>query len=206
LNINAERIPAKGFNVVATKGKPGKKRTLVSAHIDAKKGTPGAIDNATGVIILLLLAEHLKQYSGEKLIEFTAFNGEDYYSIPGQMLYLEQNNNKMHDYELVINIDGAGYYAEKSAFSMYNLSDEKQDEYRKVFLSNPEFVEGVQWIQSDHGMFVQQGIPAIAVTSNNFMEKLSVEITHTQNDKPEIVDCSKLVEISFVLNELVRKL
>ncbi|MBK9392004.1 MAG: M28 family peptidase [Bacteroidetes bacterium] len=30
---------------------------VVTAHIDAKKGTPGAIDNATGVIVLLLLSE-----------------------------------------------------------------------------------------------------------------------------------------------------
>ncbi len=86
LQINAGRIPAKGFNVVASKGKPGKKRILISAHIDAKKGTPGAIDNATGVIVLMLLAALLKQYSGEKLIEFAAFNDEDYYAIPGQML------------------------------------------------------------------------------------------------------------------------
>ncbi len=206
LNINANRIPAKGYNVVARKGKEGNKRILISAHIDSKKGTPGAIDNATGVIILLLLAEHLKQYSGDKLIEFTAFNGEDYYSIPGQMLYLEQNNNKMHDYELVINIDGAGYFAEKSAFSMYNISDEKQVDIRRTLTTNPEIVEGAQWIQSDHGMFVQQGIPALAVTSNNFMEKLSVEITHTKADKPEIVDCKKLIDISAALNDLLQKL
>jgi len=206
LKINAERIPAKGYNVVACKGNERNKRILISAHIDSKKGTQGAIDNATGVIVLLLLAEHLKQYTGENLIEITAFNGEDYYAIPGQLLYLEQNNNKMDNYELVINIDGAGYYAEQSAFSFYNIDEEKQEKFRKVFLSNKEFVEGVQWIQSDHGMFVQMGIPAIAVTSDNFMAKLSVDITHTENDKPEIVDCRKLVEIASVLNELICKI
>jgi aminopeptidase YwaD len=206
LQINAGRIPAKGFNVVASKGKSGKRRILVSAHIDAKKRTSGAIDNATGVIVLLLLADLLKQYTGEKLIEFAAFNGEDYYAIPGQMLYLEQNNNKMDNYELVINIDGAGYFNEKSAFSMYNIPDEKQDKFRKIFLSDPEIIEGVQWIQSDHGMFVQMGIPAIALTSDNFMAKLSAEITHTKNDKPEIVDCSKLVKIAFALNKLINSI
>ncbi len=112
----------------------------------------------------------------------------------------------MDNYELVINIDGASYFNEKSVFSMYNIPDEKQDEFRKILLSDPEIIEGVQWIQSDHGMFVLMIIPAIAFTSDKFMAKLSVDITHTEKDKPEIVDCRKLVEIASVLNELICKI
>lgn len=46
----SKRIPGKGFNVIGKKGNSNSPRIVVTAHIDAKKGTPGAIDNATGVI------------------------------------------------------------------------------------------------------------------------------------------------------------
>ena len=84
----SKRIPAKGYNVTGKKGKNNSQRIVITAHIDAKKGTPGAIDNATGVIVLLLLADLLKDYDGDKLIEIVAFNGEDYYAVPGQMNYI----------------------------------------------------------------------------------------------------------------------
>ena len=45
----------------------------MTAHIDAKKGVPGAIDNATGVITLLLLAERLSRYRGPHILEIFAF-------------------------------------------------------------------------------------------------------------------------------------
>lgn len=55
LKSKSERIPGKGYNVTGTIGSENGRRIVVSAHIDAKKGTPGAIDNATGVVVLLLL-------------------------------------------------------------------------------------------------------------------------------------------------------
>ena len=58
----SKRIPGKGYNVVARKGKHLGERIVITAHIDAKKGTPGAIDNATGVVVLLLLGELLNNY------------------------------------------------------------------------------------------------------------------------------------------------
>jgi len=77
LQSRSKRIPGMGENILARKGNPAGRRIVVSAHIDAKKGTPGAIDNATGVVVLLLLADLLKDYDGERLIELAAFNGED---------------------------------------------------------------------------------------------------------------------------------
>ncbi len=91
---------------------------MVTAHIDAKKGTPGAIDNATGVIVLLLLSDLLKDYNGNRLIEIIAFNGEDYYAVPGQINYISTNKNNFNKILLNINIDGAGYKEGLSAFSL----------------------------------------------------------------------------------------
>jgi aminopeptidase YwaD len=79
----SKRVPGKGCNVIAQKGKESGGRMVITAHIDAKKGTPGAIDNASGVVILLLLADLLKDHDGNKLIEIVVLNGEDYYAVPG---------------------------------------------------------------------------------------------------------------------------
>jgi len=109
LRSMSTRIPAKAYNVVARKGTDVGRRIVISAHIDAKKGTPGATDNATGVVTLLLLAELLRDYEGDRLLEIAAFNGEDYYLVPGQMDYLNKNQGRFDTIVLNINIDGAGY-------------------------------------------------------------------------------------------------
>lgn len=81
----AERLPSSGYNVVARKGQR-ERRAVCFAHIDAKPGTPGAIDNASGAVVMLLLAELLADYGGGLGIEIVALNGEDYYSNPGEQV------------------------------------------------------------------------------------------------------------------------
>jgi aminopeptidase YwaD len=44
----ANRFADTAYNVIGRKGRNPQKRIVITAHIDAKKGTPGAIDNATG--------------------------------------------------------------------------------------------------------------------------------------------------------------
>jgi len=206
LRSRSKRIPGTGENVIARKGGSSSGRIVVSAHIDAKKGTPGAIDNATGVAILLLLAKLLEDYDGDKQVEIAAFNGEDYYAVPGQMLYLRENQKRFDDISLNINIDGAGYKEGKSAFSFYGLSEERKNDALAVLSKFDGIVEGAQWYQGDHSIFIQNGRPAIAVSSEWFTNNVdSQEITHTPKDNLEIVDVRKVVEIAEALNALVRK-
>ncbi|MFC2053805.1 M28 family peptidase [Chloroflexota bacterium] len=202
----SKRIPGIGHNVIARKGKQSNKRIVITAHIDAKKGTPGAIDNATGVVVLLLLAKLLEDYDGNTLIEIVAFNGEDYYAVPGQMLYLINNQDRFNEILLNINIDGAGYKEGKSAFSFYGLPEEIEKNANEVIGRFYGITEGVQWSQGDHSIFTQNGCPAIAVSSEWFTKNIdSQEITHTPKDNIEIVDHQKVVEIAEALNLLVRK-
>ncbi|MBU5585295.1 Zn-dependent exopeptidase M28, partial [Enterococcus sp. S181_ASV_20] len=78
------RKPATAANVIATFGKG--KKLAYSAHIDTKPTTSGALDNGTGVAVLLTLAEQLIQNELDNQLEFILFNGEDYYSMPGEMM------------------------------------------------------------------------------------------------------------------------
>ena len=203
---SSKRIPGKGENVIARKGKRSSGRIVVTAHIDAKKGTPGAIDNGTGVVVLLLLAKLLEDYEGDRQIEIAAFNGEDYYAAPGQMRYVHNNQDRFDEILLNINIDGAGYKEGKSAFSFYGLPEEIKRNALEVMSQFSGITEGVPWFQGDHSIFIQNGRPAIAVSSEWFTNNVDIqEITHTPKDNLEIVDCQKVVEIAEALNLLVRK-
>ena len=206
LDSMSERIPGKGFNVIARKGNNLGERIVITAHIDSKKGTPGAIDNATGIVILLLLGELLADYDGGKLIEMVAFNGEDYYSAPGQMLYLRNNIYHYEDILLNINIDGAGYKEGKSAFSLFDLPEEMFKKVLKLLSRFDGIKEGAQWPQGDHSIFIQNGYPAIAVSSDWFVENIAnQDITHTSKDNVEIVDIEKVVDIAFAINDFLRR-
>jgi len=203
----SRRIPGKGYNVIAKKGTETTGRIVVTAHIDAKKGTPGALDNASGVVVLLLLAELLVDHAGARQVELAAFNGEDYYAVPGQMLYIQKNQGKFGDILLNINIDGAGYKRGGTAFSFYNLPASIEAKAREVIDHFDGIGQGVPWVQGDHSIFIQQGCPAMAVSSQWFTEHIdSQEITHTPKDNIEVVDCSKLIEIAQALDIFLRKL
>ncbi len=200
----SERIPGKGYNVTGRKGNPGTDRIVISAHIDSKKGSPGAIDNATGVVVLLLMAWLLKDYSGNRQIEIVAFNGEDYYSVPGQMAWIKANQGKFENILFNINIDGAGYKEGKSAFSYYNLPDPVQNIADRIIDKYPGITKGKPWPQGDHSIFLQYGRPAIAVSSEWFIENMNIQdITHTPKDNTGIVDCNKLVELAVALSDLI---
>lgn len=207
LKSDSTRINGKGYNVLGTKKNNPSERIIITAHIDAKKGTPGAIDNASGVAILILLAHLLKDYDGNKQIEIVALNGEDYYSVPGQMEYLKAMNNQFSDIFLNINIDGAGYFEGDSAFSFYGLSDSVINVTTNIINESDGIIIGKQWVQGDHSIFTQQGRPSIAVSSNWFTDNIeSQTITHTTKDNIEIVDTRKLVEISEAISLIVHQI
>jgi aminopeptidase YwaD len=202
LIFEAVRRPSTGCNVVARKGNDPDAKIVIFAHIDAKINTPGALDNATGVIVLLLLAELLQDEIFEKTIEIVALNGEDYYSAPGEMLYIQNAKEGMSDIFLGINMDGAGYVDGKTAYSLYECPDYIARAVHKAFPHDHGFVEGEQWYQSDHSLFIMNQRPALAITSEKFMH-LSTYITHTAKDAPALVDTSKLVDIAQGLRSLL---
>lgn len=207
LESKAERIPEVAYNVVGEIDRKAEKRIVITAHIDAKIGTPGAIDNATGVTVLLLLADLLRDYNGKYTIEMVAFNGEDYYAVSGQMKYIEQNNGKFDDILLNINIDGAGFHIGNTCFSAFDLPDNIQNAMNRVIENNATIVEGLPWVQGDHSIFLQFGCPAIAISSDDFIRNFAnQDITHTPKDNLSIVNYDRVAECALAINKLVNGL
>lgn len=206
LRSKAVRVPSSGCNVTGRKEGDPHKRIIITAHIDAKMGTPGAIDNATGMIVLLLLADMMKDDScGGKTIELLAINGEDYYSVPGQMAFLRQNEGKFGDISLNINIDCAGYLEGPTAVSLFDLPEKIHAAASKQIAGQADLVKGVPWYQGDHTLFLQNKVPAIVFASQWFLQNIETQtITHTQKDSPNIVCWQKIVTIAETINALLR--
>ena len=205
LYFAAERIPSMGSNVYARKGANPNQRLVVCAHIDAKPGTPGALDNATGIAAILVLAELLKDYAGEFTLELIAINGEDYYGANGEIQVVEINQGKFDEIILAVNLDGAGYIKGATHYSLYDTPEFINAAAREIFADFEGIQKGDQWYQSDHSIFIQNGCPAMAITSENLLE-LSTYITHTNKDRPELVDYGKLAEIGLALQAFINKL
>jgi len=202
LVIQANRILSTASNVIARKNPDAKEKIIVCAHIDAYGNTPGALDNASGTVVLLLLAKMLQKYDDPRAIEFIAFNGEDNFSVGGQMDYLCRYGNELGKVLVAINVDDVGYIKGKTAFSMYECPDIISKKTGHIFSSFNGIIRGEQWFRGDHMIFVQKGIPAIAFTAEKMMD-LMAKITHTQKDTAELVDYAKLVEIASALKELI---
>jgi len=206
LAFEARRIAATGCNVIASKGVIRSRRVVVCAHIDSKPNTPGALDNAGGVVTLLLLAELLRGYTGNMGVELTALNGEDYWAASGEMKYLEANQGRLGQILLAVNVDGAGYAGLPTAYSFYGLPAELEKTVGDVFKADPGLQPGEPWPQSDHMIFAMNQRPAVAITSAAFMSELAAEITHSPEDVPELVDCEKLVAAARRLAALIETL
>lgn len=202
LRIDARRIPSTACNVIARKNPDAREKIVVCAHIDAYENAPGASDDASGIVVEMLLAEMLKEYRGPSCIEIIAFNGEDHYSAGGQMDYLRRYGKEFGSIAVAVNVDDVGYVIGRSAYSLYECPEEIQACAERAFGPYGGIVKGEPWYQGDHVIFVQNGRPAIALTSEN-MRELMATITHTAADTPDIVDCGKLYEVARALEGFI---
>ena len=205
LESSAERIPSTGSNVIARKVPSATYQVTICAHIDAKINTPGALDNAGGTVVLLLLIELLKDYVSDLGIEIIAFNGEDYYSAPGQVQYIQLHGHRFNEILIAVNLDGVGYYEGMDAYSLYGCTGQFTNTVHNVFSRYETLTEGKPWYQSDHSIFIQNQVPAIALTTDYF-NTLWTEITHTEKDTPDLIDPGKLVANAYALRDLIEKL
>ncbi len=205
LEMEAQRLPSWSENVCAFNGNQAGKRVVVCAHIDAKTGTPGAVDNASGVVVLLLLAEMLKAHPASAPVELLAMNGEDHYSAGGELAYLGRHAGRLDQIRLAINVDGAGYHGSPSEISFYECPPFERDLALAEMKNFASMQEGAIWYQSDHMVFAMNQVPAIALTTAAFME-METEIAHTEKDTPDLVDLSLLVDIARFLNGFINAL
>jgi aminopeptidase YwaD len=191
LHIDATRKTARGANVIATSKTHARKKIVLCAHFDTKPDTPGALDNAAGVSALLASAQTLDTKNLPFAVEWIAFNGEDYYSAAGQVLYLDARGSEFENIALAINMDGIGWRESRNSIAFFNCPREFEN---AVTTNLSEIARVGPWYQGDHSLFAMQGIPCLAFSSEG-AEVLIDTVIHTQDDTPAIVNVSLVAQV-----------
>jgi hypothetical protein len=110
LEVKGEYARVHSANVVAClrPERPQRKEILLSAHLDSIGG-PGANDNASGVAVLLTLAEYFAQHRTalSSPIRFIAFGAEES-GMSGSRAFVERHTNELANCQLLCNLDVIG--------------------------------------------------------------------------------------------------
>ncbi len=204
LRISSDRRRGTTPQVVARRPGRSGKRIVCFAHVDSQYGTPGALDNAAGVTVLMALAELLAGYAGPHELELVPLNGEDDFAASGQVDWVARNRGRMEDILLGMNVDGAGFAGHASAVSFYGCGPELQAAAAER-MAALGLVEGPPWPQGDHSLFALHGVPALAVTSSDAFF-LASTVAHTERDLPGLVDPEALARVARFLAAMVERL
>jgi aminopeptidase YwaD len=203
LTIRAERTPSTGSNIIARINENIDKKIVITAHLDTKHGTPGALDNGSGIAILLLLSKLIRPETIDCCLELLLLNGEDYYSTPGQIKYMEDYLAKDNNIILAVNCDGIGLKNSKTAIAKMGLQEEKEMIINQLIRQRKDFEIIDPWVEGDHMLFQMNNIAAIALTSKNIFEMID-NIIHTEKDRIELIDYNKVNEVINFLEDLIK--
>jgi len=202
LNLRIQSRVASGHtcNVVARKGGDGQPRIVLCAHYDTTIDTPGALDNAAGVAVLLALAQILSQSNLRYSLEWIAFSGHEYLPL-GDDEYLRRCGDQLDGIMAAINFDGVGQYLAANSIAMFASSAVFQDQVTESVREYPGVTWVDPWPQSNHSTFAMRGVPAIAFSSEG-----RIRLDHLRADSIEWVSPAKLQEVVSLATALVDNL
>ncbi len=198
------RRPAR--NVLGMIPGKGRKWIMVTAHYDhlGRMGPdvlfPGANDNASGVAMLLTLAEWFKQHKPKHNILFAAFAGEEAGLLGSQWCAVDRPI-PWADVRMLVNLDILGTgddgitvvnaTAQQAAYDKLVALNTAKGHLPQVKLRGPA-------CNSDHCPFVERGIPGIFIYTMG-----GVAHYHDVQDKAETLPLTKFPELHALLREFI---
>lgn len=200
LRIQSRVAPGHTCNVVARKGVDRQPRIVLCAHHDTTVDTPGALDNAAGVAVLLALAQGLSQGEHKLGLEWIAFSGHEYLPL-GDDEYLRRCRDQLNGILVAINFDGVGQYIAANSIATFASSAAFEAQVTELVSGYPGVTWVDPWPQSNHSTFAMRGVPAIAFSSEG-----RIRLDHLRADSVEWVSPAKLREIVSLVTVLVDNL
>lgn len=207
------------YNVASMiKGTNNKKAVFITAHLDHVYGKEnsklvGAIDNASGISVLLESAHKLKELSKNNNFDmdiiFVAFNAEEL-GLYGSQNFYEKYKNKYSEF-YNINIDCVGTKTEselamgnndKNSDKLYSamreVFDEEEIPYNKSQYASNKF--GIPIGTSDHAVVSALKKPALVLGDSNIDK-----VVHTTEDNLDNIDYSDLEKLSDAISKFIIK-
>ncbi|MHA2504301.1 MAG: M28 family peptidase, partial [Candidatus Kariarchaeaceae archaeon] len=103
-----------GHNIIATKRGKTSKTLVIAAHHDTVVNSPGADDNGTGVVLLMWLADQLKEVELDVTLMLVSFDFEEL-GLIGSSYFVEHLSEVMNpvDFQGVFVLEMLGYYSDR---------------------------------------------------------------------------------------------
>jgi hypothetical protein len=192
----------RGYNVEATlRGTGGGKHLWVSAHLDSVYN-PGANDNASGLVSILLVAEAIERVHPEHTVHFVAYDLEEVGAV-GSARYVESVVGDILEQEgqgaIIgnLNIDMVGY-DEGGSEAVMGTCDQAgsiDDALLRAseVIGSPIELNDVCLSRSDHQNFWDAGLPATVLTDGSIYD--GYPWYHEPGDTADKLDISYLREM-----------
>ena len=200
LQIHSQSKAGQAKNLIARLPSASGKRLVLCAHYDTKINTPGAWDNASGVGVLLTLAEILAQRQPAPPVELVFFGGEEY-SMSVDQAYINQFDKPSEEILAAINLDGIGHALKTTTLALFEVPVAIEQSARAVIQQFPGVMQTEPWPASDHSWFYPRGIPSLAVSQTGL---LNLDFAHTLDDHLGWLSPAKLDEAVSLTGKLTR--
>ena len=166
-----------------------KRKIVVVAHYDSYWAGPHALDNATGLVGLLMLAKAILKMNLDLTVELVAVSAEELGAI-GSRAYLNKHEDEMLTQAVAcVNLDtflGSGIGTEPEIHVSSTLAGLVQLALKETGLKCPRWFMLPSSMLSDHVPFVERGIPSMYLTSS------LPAYYHTSDDTTKIINFKKL--------------
>ena len=210
--------------------KPGSKEIVViGAHYDSVSLTPGADDNASGVAVLLHLAEQLQKEQFQRTVRFVFFTNEEppYFLSDdmGSEVYARRCKERKENVVAMLSLETMGFYSDEPGSQHFpeGLTGYPDTGNFLAFVGNPESKELVKLCLerfhgvakeslitgesvgrlSDQASFWKYGYPGVMITDTAFFRNPNY---HRKSDTPDTLDYERPEKAALGLEEVVKAL
>ena len=108
------------WSMAITGRRPQLAPILIGAHYDTVPGSPGADDNASGLAVLLVLAELLSQTQPRRSVHLVAFDLEEY-GLVGSTACARAWKAQGRSLHLMLSLEMLGYFSQAARSQKYPL-------------------------------------------------------------------------------------
>jgi hypothetical protein len=166
-------------NIVAVKPGVSGKQIVIGAHYDSVASGRGAFDNASGVALMMELADALRDENTPYTLVFVAFGAEEA-GMRGSAFYVaEMSDQARADTVLMVNFDSVAtgdriycYSSEEAAWPQLALRSMARGLDISILTSpglHEDYAYGTTGDWSDHVAFHKAGIPYLYFEATNWL-------------------------------------
>ena len=192
---NADVPAGASVNLIATRGdvEVGKPWLLVGAHLDTVPLAPGAEDNASGIGVVLTLADALSERRSRLPVVLVAFGseeprgeGEDDHHYGSRAFVEELTPAQRRSLRGMVSMDRVGVGEVLPIKSVAEPSPMRAELMRAAARAGVETVLETSHSSSDHESFVDAGLPGVRLGGTSYAGY------HNAGDVPSVINPAQL--------------